>query len=432
MKSPQRTQQPDVTVAAKSDKRRIADPYEEEFDSPIEAMTRAQAEAAMTFALTLPAIRFQQGGRRLFATSLPLGTAVRRIKTDPVSKGDDPEQKRNRPIMPDQVAAIAKYIKDQVERKDKYILPSLTLNVSQRLRSFSVRTSSTIRSCYLAVPETVELYVTDGQHRLKGIEAVLRDHPELERDSIGLTIVEEEDLSQIHQDFADCALTKPVPPALLTVFNQRDPLSQMTKRVAAEVAFFRGRIDKTGTRIGKHSFHVFTMNQVRMGVADFITGSSLQGKAQLERSIDSFIGQENEFAAKLEWLKEFYDKFTQHNSEWLKVANRNAGALAEEIDTYKLREEYVHFTATGLVILSRVGHSIYKRTANKRDALIRKLAELDWSRRGELWRGNVVAEGGSVVTQRAQVTEAVTRVRSLLELEFAESGKAGLNEKQLG
>ena len=80
--------------------------------------------------------------------------------------------------MEDHVKAIAEYLgtnagypntEEYHSNRGKYIIPAVTLNVNDPLRVYTIRTSSTVRSGYLVIPDTAKLDTTDGQHRLQAV-----------------------------------------------------------------------------------------------------------------------------------------------------------------------------------------------------------------------------------------------------------------------
>lgn len=69
-----------------------------------------------------------------------------------------------------------------------------------------------------------------------------------------VTIVVEPDIEQAHQDFADAAQTKAIPPSLLTLYNKEDDLSHLTVEITENVALFHGRVEKVGKTVSKRPF----------------------------------------------------------------------------------------------------------------------------------------------------------------------------------
>src|ERR1700730_8109069 len=115
-----------------------------------EAQSKAVEEAASTGGLPFPAILFRQGTRAFASTALPMGVIRERVIVREVRRGDDPSavlRNANRPVMPDHTRTIARYLKNNMDRK--YILPPMTLNVHQQIRMYVPDYPSEIIACII-------------------------------------------------------------------------------------------------------------------------------------------------------------------------------------------------------------------------------------------------------------------------------------------
>ena len=86
---------------------------------------------------------------------------------------------------------------------------------------------------------------------LKRLRKLLKRDTDLLNDSVTVLVVQEDDIDQIHEDFADCAKNKPIPPALLAAFDVSNVLSKLTRQLTKELVIFDGRIDKISKTLGK-------------------------------------------------------------------------------------------------------------------------------------------------------------------------------------
>src|SRR5438045_7001022 len=100
-----------------------------EFDTFDEAQTAAAKEAQATTSLPVPGVLYRQSERYMISTSLPMGFLVNLVRPDSLKKGEDPSDKRNRPLMTDHVRSIREYLASA----ENYILPPITLNVGSGL-----------------------------------------------------------------------------------------------------------------------------------------------------------------------------------------------------------------------------------------------------------------------------------------------------------
>ena len=219
---------------------RVDKPFE--YDSFEEARRAAVDSAATSGARLFPCVVFWQGGRTMISTSFPLLVATRQIKTDSSKKGESARSSTNRPIIPEHVNTIQRYLKTN---REQYILPPLTLNVKEMPKLFIEKGNQSVRMGFLSIGDETSFYVTDGQHRLRAIEGVLEQDRELGRDGIAVMIVVEKDIAQIHQDFADAAQTKAIPASLLAVYNTREPVNKALYAIVENSKLLNGRIDET-------------------------------------------------------------------------------------------------------------------------------------------------------------------------------------------
>ncbi len=395
-----------------------------------EAKAKAADDAGSSFALPLQVVMFQQAGRVCYATSLPLGKALDLIRFDSAVRGEaEPEKKTNRPIMPDHVRTIEDYLINQ----DPYVLPAITLNVRDPLSCYTYATTSATRAAILILPAGTQFHVTDGQHRLKALKRALVERPELERDAVAVMIVEERDVNRIHQDFADCAQTKQIPPSLLTLYNFRDPLSALTREIAEEVEFFSSRIEKVGKTVAKNSPNIYTLNQVRVAVAELLTGDASANTATVRSRCSALLERESDFEGWRKKVADFFDQLSEQLPEWKAVRDANGGGAS--VDVPGMRSHYIHLTGTGLTVIGRVGHEILKLTnpAERRQMVVELATKVDWTRDTEagrrFWSGSILTGEGGLVTSKAPVMEAVILVKKTLGLDLNDREKANLDRQ---
>lgn len=377
-----------------------------------EAQNQAFADSTTSGSRVLLGHVYKQGGRTHLVFSLPCTMLLELAKlqsAEAKKNKSNADEVINRPLITQHVNDIAKYLLET----DQYILPPFIFNSNTPFKVFTYGTGP-IKFGYAVIPSNVELYVTDGQHRLKAIEKVLPEKPSLRNDSVTVLVVQEMDIDQIHQDFADCAKNKPIPPALLAAFDITDTLSKLTRTITKDLVIFNGRIDKISRSIGKDTAYMFTMSQLRIGVAEFLFGSSRK------QVIESRSGQsKSEFLSMLERLKIFYTEFAQNNDTWRLLLQPAPQTI--NLNLYELRQQRVDFNTVGFQVISRVGHFIFfgrEFTDLQREALIKALASLDYSRDSILWENSIVInDGGSkkIVTQTGAVDKAFKAARNAVQ-----------------
>lgn len=397
-----------------------------EFDSYETAQQQAAATAASSFSQMLPCVTFEQAGRVYFSSAFPLANVNNLVKFDSAVRGsNNPEDYTNRPVLLDHVKAISEYLVDRTSDGEKYILPGITLNVRETIKVYTSKTVSPVRAAIIVLPGHATFYVTDGQHRLKAVADALGKKHQLRMDALPVTIVVEPEVEQIHQDFADCAQSRSIPPALLTLYNRNDELSKLTVEVANDVDFFVNRLEKLGNTVSKRSTNFYTLNHVRMSVAAAMTGDSSSHGPALQQATALKLSTEQE---RSDWKQElgwFYTTLSEHIPEWKIVRDANLGG-APISDLIQFRARYVHFTGTGLAVIGAVGNRIltaYKDHPAEREKKVVALAQsIDWTRidadgnAKPFWVGTVLTSDGKMVTSRSAVQAAVDKIIATLQL----------------
>ena len=395
-----------------------------------EMFTAAAATAATSYGLSVPGVVYQQGGRRFISTGLPVKVLLSIGRAESADRKGDPAKMRNRPLDQGHVREIAQYLSSE----EKYLVPPIILNSSRRLQIFAFDSGAETQVCVVVLPHGENLYVTDGQHRLEALRQASESRPEVLDDAVGVTIIEEDNMDKIHQDFFDAAQAKPLAQALLVEYDGREPTNWLAKEVIAQAAIFDGRIERIGN-VGKNSLMLFTNNQIKQGVLQLVVGDwSLYGDAMQKQAAEAIT------PAKDLWCRrviDFFEEFTSANSQWNEVANRplESGVIT---NIPELRSNYVHFTGAGMLVLCGVGHTILDNDMPANDGFseeqrqyVRDLAALDWSRGSALWANYLVGPQGNISAGKNNIVLAVANVKSALGLPVTEKEeKAMLKAKE--
>jgi len=367
-------------------------------ETQFEAQRQAYANASISGSRVFLCHLYRQAGREHLLFSVPCSLLLQlaqsqRTKTRK-NKSFDSEL-INRPISPQHVNEIAKYLLET----ENYILPPFIFNCRTPIKIFAYG-DGTVKIGYAVIPNDLELFITDGQHRIAAIAKAIEEKPSLSRDNVAVQIVFEEDRDRIQQDFADCAKNKPIAPALLAAFDvDNNVLSKLTNQMAKELVIFGNRIDRTSRSVGKDPKLLFTMSQLRTGVAEFLFGSSRKKTIESHSKIPS-----SEWGNLLDKGKKFYLLFAENNETWKDLIEPLSTLV--DINFYTLRQERIDFNTVGFQIISRIGHQIFfdkEYNDEERQSLIEALASLDFNRDAVLWQGNIVVEDKKIITNIAAV-----------------------------
>jgi DGQHR domain-containing protein len=392
------------------------------FETPLEAVSQAQQEAAATGATVLPAILFQQGSRAMLSTAFPIPIVRSRLQLNPTKKAgtvDEVRSATNRPTMPEHVENVKNYIKSNIG--GTYIVPPLTLNVRQPINVYMADFPSALMVVHLVLPLTARLEITDGGHRKAAIDSLAAELSDenlarLDQDAISVMITVEEDMSQIHQDFADCSKTKALPKSQLAAYDRRNPANGVVLDLIERCELFKGKIDSTSKTLSKKSTKLFLTNQVRQMVKEMLTGQYAMADEAFEAKAKELLGSSEDPRYKdiVSKFTAFVDRVTSAISVLKEISELSEGPPRYRIT--ELREEgWVCLMATGLVIIGRIGFELFKNQMADWEEYADKLGAIDWRKTGAIWQGNIIMDG-RVMTQQTPVKTAVAVVRKSIGL----------------
>ncbi len=399
-----------------------------DFDNYDEAGQAASRESVNSSSMQFPVVVFEQGSRLNMSGAFP----IKFIRTQLASrsaqkKGSvaDAVESLNRPAMKDHIEAISKYLVSNVA--GRYILPPLTLNVKEPLMLFTVKGSSRIRLGYLVVPFTATLSITDGQHRYLATQDAFEKLDEALRmqfdgDGIAVMITCESDTPQVHQDFADCSKTKPIPPSLLAVYDRRNPANSMVLDLIEACSFFKNKIDSTSKNLSKKSPALFLTNQVRQLVKTLLVGAWAMGDDDFSSYAQTLLLTREAYEDALTKYVEYVNFLTNRIPVWKEISELKPGIQSSRIA--QLREEgWVCLTATGLVVIGTIGYDLFSNSIPDWHSYAERLAGIDWRRSADIWRGNIVLDNGSMALGQSAVKAAIQKVCSAIGWERPAVGK---------
>ncbi|MFD7655859.1 DNA sulfur modification protein DndB [Actinosynnema sp. NPDC059797] len=400
----------------------------------LDAAFRAASEAAISgFGRVFPCMVFTQGRRTMLSTSFPMRfVASPAVVSTPATKETSAQEAMNRPLMADHVKAINQYLLDN---HDQYILPPVTLSIREVPAIHVSKDAFKMRLGYMVVDDSSRFYVTDGQHRINAIRglgsgrsavsSILDSDLGFENDGLAVLIVVEPDIQNIHQDFADAAQTKQIPPSLLAAYNTRAPINRVLTGIVRGSKFFNGRIDDTSKTLPKMSQSIFLLNQVRGMVKELLVRDYAMAEESLARSITNTLDSREKQDVFIAQALQLLDVLTEHMHPWVEIAelDLNGSGVANKIPEF--RRDYINMTATGLVLIGRAAYEINKfKDEAVRLAKYEELAtKVDWRRDAPIWQGNIIIsnpentdEPGKIVTLRRAVNMAGDRVLDVIGL----------------
>ena len=382
---------------------------------------------------------FKQGKREMVSGVLPIRVVTRILILNSAKKGALAEEAlsaNNRPIIDEHWMAFANYLKRALDRDEPFIIPPLTLNSTGDVQIYVPDGQTSISSGYAVLPEETSIYITDGQHRFKGIEKVVNDSrgtPEGEvfmTSSVPFLMTIEADTNQVHQDFADAGRTKALPPSLLAVYDTRQPANAAVMGIIEGTLLLKGRVDATSNSVSKSSQYVFLVNQVRQFVKHSLTGSTGATETNFGEQADAAMTNRE---SRDRWIRSriaFLKVMTEIVPDWNQIAQLSQPGGVDSATVLKKTREIKQLQNVPLngAFLTTLGLLSYKVLDDitsadiEEDQMVEHLREalkplnsIDWTRGGPIWDGNIVT-GGKIRTQASAVRAASQKMLEHLGL----------------
>ncbi|MGQ0674690.1 MAG: DNA sulfur modification protein DndB [Rhodospirillales bacterium] len=388
-----------------------------------DAQLEASKASVNVSGIAFPVVMFRQGNRLFLNGALPISYARQRLHRMSAKKKTGVAEARhtmNRPWDPTHSRTIAKYLAEN--RNKNFIIPPLTLNIQQAVDVYTIDVESDMKPAYVVVPMTAVLSITDGQHR----EAALEELPSLltaeemqtmDANAVAVMIVCESDIDQIHQDFADCSKTKPLPPSQLAVFDRRNPANGLVLDLIDACPLFKDKVDATSSSLSKGSISLFLANQVRQLVKELLVGSYAEPDVSFEEKAKKLLVARGE--PKYNEMKERFFDFINVVTNAIPVLRTIASLNSLQLNKIPelRREGWICMTASGMNVIGRIGHDLFRDNHQNWRQIAARLGDVDWSKAAPIWSGNLVQPGtGKIMTQQTPLKAAAFVVRQKIGL----------------
>ena len=264
----------------------------------------------MKFSYRFPVVRGTQAGREYYIGMVPLNMLERIFPAD-----DEyvlPEYRAQRKLNEARIPEIKKYI---IDNPDSYVFSALAASIAGNFQFIS-STFEGGDTGILEVDMGAKILINDGQHRKAAILAAIRENPEIENETISVVFYQDLGLARSQQMFTD--LNKhavKTSNSIAELYDSRDALAVVTRRVIAEIPFLNEYVDKERDNLGKYSSALFTLNT-------FYTAN----KRILKRNVCN-----NDFYL---FLRSFWGNIAIYMMPWIELEKK-------EISKKELREQYI-------------------------------------------------------------------------------------------
>jgi len=317
---------------------------------------------------SFPALRGIQAGSEFYVAMCPMQLLPKILVFD--DEEVPPELRAQRTINRGRIPEITQYL---VENQDSYVVSALTASVDTSVTFYPEGGSTVAKSIgTLQIPMDARLLINDGQHRRAAIEEAMKDCPELRNEHIPIIFFIDKGQERSQQMFADLNRHAIRPSdSLSTLYDQRDPSSELARYVAMSVEGFKGMTEMEKSSISNRSTKLFTLSGIKHA-----------SRALLRKGRRDDISQEErQFAA------EFWAEVVSNMPDW-------ALAKQRKIAPNDLRQNFVHSHGVALSAIGAAGADLVAEFPEDWKPKLVNLKTVDWSRSNEtLWEGRAMEHG---------------------------------------
>jgi DNA sulfur modification protein DndB len=350
------------------------------------------------YTYTFPALRGIQAGREYFVAMCPLKLLPRIFLFDeaPIP----PELRAQRTLNTARVPDIARYV---MENREDYAFSAITASIDGEVQFEPADMGNGAADVgSLIVPMTARFVINDGQHRRAAIEQALEECPELGDETIAVVFYLDTDLQRSQQLFADLNKHAVRPTKSLGIlYDQRDPLASLCRRLVNKLEIFKGLTEKEKTSLSNRSTKLFTLSSIYQATAVL-----LQKKG---KSSDISQAEEKQAAA-------YWEALGNVIPEWRLVKEKR-------VATSELRQEYIHSHGVVLQALGYAGAHLLAQHPQDWQTRLEALSSLDWRRANvDLWEGRAMVNG-RISRAKSNIMLTANVIKSALGLPLAAEEK---------
>lgn len=321
-----------------------------------------------SFGYNFPAIRGIQAHREYYISMCPLRVIPK------IFRFDDEELPANlraqRQLNRARIPEIARYI---LHNRDSYVFSAITASIDGEVQFEAMGTGrDASRMGVLRVSMDARFIINDGQHRRASIEQALKENPELGDESIAVVFFLDVGLKRCQQMFADLNRYAIRPSASLGIlYDTRDALAQVVKRVALETLAFRDLVETERSTLSARSRKLFTLSAIYSATDELLSGREAEGLT---------VEQVWQLSSR------YWEEVAKHFPEW-KAVQENKMSSGE------VRRDRLHSHGVILQALGRIGHAVLTAYPEQWPTHLRPLADIDWSRSNPDWEGRATLGG---------------------------------------
>jgi DNA sulfur modification protein DndB len=373
--------------------------------------------------IIVPALKYKSSNRVWYAITLPYRALGKFIHTSATKR-------KNQEIIKTEIknrfldAGHKNEIKDYITSEPEFTIPPVTLvsfeDLDFRPYTFGDETLEQLNQRFESVgaiagvvvlPIDYEFECLDGNHRSVAIRELANETPEAISDSnMLLNIVFESRARKIRQDFVDVNKNaKQTSSSINTLFNTRDRVSGLVVDMVEEVDYLTETTELLSTSVSKNSKDIYTINNIKNSIIELAGYNSQSTKSE---KLSNIFKETEEFEKTVKRRGQLFFEELKYNTFIQRC-------LQERDQTSDIRNAAIITSGTGIIVAARVGGFIFGELSLEEGQArteLRKLFQLDWSRRSSLFIGNIVGAEEKILNSRDAISSAANAV--MLELGY--------------
>jgi len=321
------------------------------------------------------AVRGMQAGRPCYIAMCPMRIIPKIFVFN--EEEVPPEIRSQRKLNKGRIPEMTNYL---INNQKDYILSSLTASIDGETEFEPYSSDGPgVNIGTFKISMDAQILINDGQHRRAAIEEAVKHESALGHDHISVVFFLDDGLKKSQQMFADLNKHAVRPsPSLSTLYDQREELSNIARRVMNDVYIFSKLTETEQTSISNRSIKLFTLSGIKNA-----------NKALLNKGKNDHISEEE-----IQIAIEYWKHVASSIRDWNLASER-------QVNSWELRENYIHAHGVFLHALGILGAQLIHN--KKGQSVLDKLSTIDWSRGSNLWKGRAVVNG--------RITKSITNVK---------------------
>ena len=333
---------------------------------------------------TFQAVKGIQANKEYFISMVPLSTIPKLF----VFNDEDlpPEVRAQRTLNKSRIPEMRDYI---LHNPNSYVFSSITVSVDSEI-IFTPLLDDHPYLGEIQIPINARFLINDGQHRKAAIEAALKQNKNLKYEHISVVFYHDLGLKNSQQMFSDLNRYAIRPTKSLNIlYDDRDPLSVLVRKLAQEERYFKGYVDLEKTTISNRSKKLFTLSAIYHGTYSLLKDLDARPEERLA------------------YAQGFWESVFSNTQQWKDV-------ISGQMKAAEVRKDYICSLGVTLHALGMAGNKLIRTCPDNWKEHLNTLRSVDWDKRCPEWVDLVIVNDKVVSSKTTEANLAKYFARILL------------------